>query len=131
MIRAKVLPDVLSQIVGDGVTATLLMTVDGALLGSVGSLKSETTAVDAKVVGAIVANVWGEYAQSAKEIFTDESLQVLFVNFDKDKCLGIISASPGYLLCAYSNGEAPLGLVKSKLEALQPFLVDALQQIQV
>ncbi|KAF0700154.1 Aste57867_9282 [Aphanomyces stellatus] len=133
MIRAKVLPEVLSQIVGDGIAAALLMTVDGALLGSVGTMNTEnaTPVVDTKVVGAIVANVWGEYAQSAKEIFTDEDLQVLFLHFEKDKTLAITSAGAGYLLCAYSDGAAPMGRVKAKLQTLQPFLKDALQQIQV
>ncbi|ETV95967.1 hypothetical protein H310_10623 [Aphanomyces invadans] len=134
MIRAKVLPTVLSQILGDGITATFLMTSEGALLGSVGSMDIEVSSlpvVDNKVVGAIVSNVWGEYAESAKEIFTDEALQVLFLHFDKGKSLSIASAGTGYLVCAYSDGTAPIGLVKARLQALQPFLKDALQQIQL
>ncbi|ETV79855.1 hypothetical protein H257_07069 [Aphanomyces astaci] len=134
MIRAKVLPTVLNQILSDGITAAFLMTSDGALLGTVGSMNIEVSSlpvVDNKVVGAIVANVWGEYAESAKEIFADETLQVLFLHFDQNKSLAIASAGTGYLVCAYSDGTAPMGLVKARLQALQPFLKGALQQIQL
>ncbi|EQC38008.1 hypothetical protein SDRG_04438 [Saprolegnia diclina VS20] len=140
MIRAKVLPEVLRQGLGDGVAAILLMTVDGALLGSVGAMSPSSTpshasgvepAVDVKVVGAIAANVWAEYEHSAKEIFPTEDLRVLFLEFQKDKCLAVTSASAGYLLCAYSDGKAPMGLLKKKLETLQPYLKEALEKIQV
>ncbi|OQR99695.1 hypothetical protein ACHHYP_04943 [Achlya hypogyna] len=73
-------------------------------------------AVDVKVVGAIAANVWAE------TFFPSEELSVNFLEFQKGKCLAETSAGVGYLLCAFSDGKAPMGLLKKKLETLQPYL---------
>ncbi|OQR82211.1 hypothetical protein THRCLA_23230 [Thraustotheca clavata] len=138
MIRAKVLPEVLRQGLGDGVTATLLMTIDGALMGSVGMISPSPAnpnavkpAVDMKVVGAIAANVWSEYEHSSKDAFPTEELHTLFLEFEKDKYMAVTSAGSGYLICLLSEGEAPMGILKKKLQTLQPYLKESLQQIQV
>ncbi|RLN96146.1 hypothetical protein BBJ28_00013342 [Nothophytophthora sp. Chile5] len=103
MLRAKVLPEVLGQIVGDGVTACMcvlrvshlhllrlpstmrplpasrsLMTLEGALMGAVG----DEEAVDHKVVGAIASHTWGEYLHAGKEANPTGELRTMLVELE-------------------------------------------------
>ncbi|TYZ61758.1 hypothetical protein PybrP1_001084 [[Pythium] brassicae (nom. inval.)] len=126
MLRASVLPEVLGQIVVDGVDAAMLMTLDGALVGAVGD------ALDHKVVGAIAAHTWGELAHSGKECNAGHALQTLLVDLDHGN-LAMAAAGNGFLVCAYSSGGAESGLLKAKVrvEALAAYLSASLDQINV
>ncbi|DAZ98325.1 TPA: hypothetical protein N0F65_007132 [Lagenidium giganteum] len=129
MLRAKVLPEVLSQIVGNGIDASMLMTLDGALMGSVGDMDQ----VEPKVVGAIASHTWGEYLHSSKEFQANDDLRFILVELEvvQNGRLGIAPAGKGFLLCAYSNGDAQAGFLKAKLETLGQYLSTSLDQIQV
>ncbi|KAF1324743.1 Ragulator complex protein lamtor2 isoform x1, partial [Globisporangium splendens] len=113
MLRAKVLPEVLGQIIGDGIEATMLMTLDGALMGSVG----DADVVDHKVVGAIASHTWGEYVHSAKEFNAGHALQTLLVELENGR-LAMAAAGKGFVVCAYSSGEAEPGFIKVKVLVL-------------
>lgn len=54
------------------------MTLDGALMGSVG----DANVVDHKVVGAIASHTWGEYAHSGREFNVGHALQTLLVELE-------------------------------------------------
>ncbi len=56
-----------------------LMTLDGALMGSVGQ---EGANLDHKVIGAIASNVWGEYAHCGKEANLEKDLDFLLVELE-------------------------------------------------
>lgn len=62
------------------------MTLDGALMGSVG----DANVVDHKVVGAIASHTWGEYAHSSKEVNAGHALQTLLVELEVSElaCFG-------------------------------------------
>ncbi|TMW65325.1 hypothetical protein Poli38472_007967 [Pythium oligandrum] len=126
MLRAKVVPELLRQIVGEGVDAAMLLTLDGALMGSVGS----TDGVDHKVIGAIAAHTWGEYLHSSKEVAPESDLEALLVELERGR-LALASAGKGFLVVAYSRGDAPAGLLKTKVETLGEYLASSLDQIQV
>ncbi|EGZ19197.1 hypothetical protein PHYSODRAFT_489532 [Phytophthora sojae] len=122
MLRAKVLPEVLGQIVGDGVTACMLVTLEGALVGSVG----DGEAVDHKVVGAIASHTWGEYLHAGKEANPTGDLRTMLRGR-----LAMTVAGKNFLLCAYSGADAPAGLLKAKVEALGTYLTASLDQIEL
>lgn len=54
------------------------MTLDGALMGSVG----DANVVDHKVVGAIASHTWGEYAHASKEFNAGHALETLLVELE-------------------------------------------------
>ncbi|KAL3660618.1 hypothetical protein V7S43_014373 [Phytophthora oleae] len=126
MLRAKVLPEVLGQIVGDGINACMLMTLEGALVGSVGD--GET--VDHKVVGAIASHTWGEYLHAGKEANPTGDLRTMLVELERGR-LAMTVAGKSFLLCAYSGTDAPAGLLKAKVEALGAYLSASLDQIEM
>jgi hypothetical protein len=83
MLRAKLIPQVLNEINADGVKGTLLMTIDGSLLGasgegtateymitlSVGSHIAFGAGMEGiydNVVGAIVSNIWSDLDKSGR-----------------------------------------------------------------
>ncbi|KAG7389833.1 Ragulator complex protein lamtor2 [Phytophthora pseudosyringae] len=122
MLRAKVLPEVLGQIVGDGITACMLMTLEGALVGSVG----DGDAGDHKVVGAIASHTWGEYLHAGKEANPTGDLRTMLRGR-----LAMTVAGKTFLLCAYSSTDAPAGLLKAKVETLGAYLSASLDQIEM
>ncbi|CAI5735857.1 unnamed protein product [Hyaloperonospora brassicae] len=125
MLRAKVLPEVLGQIVDDEVTACILMTLEGALVGSVG----EKEAVDHKVVGAIASHTWGEYVHAGREANPAGELRTMLMELEHGR-LAMTVAGKAFLLCAYSGTDAPAGLLKAKVETLGTFLSASLDQIE-
>ncbi|KAI9908336.1 hypothetical protein PsorP6_002822 [Peronosclerospora sorghi] len=78
MLRTKVLPEILEQVVGDGITACMLMTLEGALVGSVG----DGDAVEHKVVGAVASHTWSEYQRADKEANSMGDLSTLLVELE-------------------------------------------------
>ncbi|KAF4150073.1 Roadblock/LC7 domain [Phytophthora infestans] len=126
MLRAKVLPEVLGQIVGDGITACMLVTLEGALVGSVG----DGEAVDHKVVGAIASHTWGEYLHAGKEANPAGDLRTMLVELERGR-LAMTVAGKSFLLCAYSSTETPAGLLKAKVETLGAYLTASLDQIEM
>ncbi|OWY99207.1 hypothetical protein PHMEG_00029833 [Phytophthora megakarya] len=122
MLRAKVLPEVLGQIVGDGITACMLMTLEGALVGSVGA----GDALEHKVVGAIASHTWGEYLHAGKEANPTGDLRTMLRGR-----LAMTVAGKNFLLCAYSSADAPAGLLKAKVETLGTYLTTSLNQIEM
>ncbi|KAL7691932.1 putative ragulator complex protein LAMTOR2 [Plasmopara halstedii] len=122
MLRAKVLPEVLGQIVGDGINACMLVTLEGALVGSVG----EGEDVDHKVVGAIATHTWGEYLHAGKEAYPSGNLHTMLHGR-----LAMTVASKKFLLCAYSSIDIPIGLLKAKVETLGAYLSASLGQIEL
>lgn len=126
MLRAKVLPEVLGQIVRDGVAASMLMTLDGALVGAVG----DGEPVDHKVVGAIAAHTWGEYLHAGKEATPTGELRTMLVELERGH-LAITSAGKSFLLCAYASAETPVGLLKAKVDTLGAYLATSLDQIEM
>lgn len=71
------------------------MTLDGALMGSVGN----ANVVDHKVVGAIASHTWGEYAHSSKEFNAGHALQTLLVELEVRLCVVIVNV----LLATYCS----------------------------
>ncbi|KAG3117511.1 hypothetical protein JG687_00002905 [Phytophthora cactorum] len=129
MLRAKVLPEVLGQIVGDSITACMLVTLEGALVGSVG----DGEAVDHKVVGAIASHTWGEYLHAGKEANPTGDLRTMLVELEASDRgrLAMTVAGKNFLLCAYSSTDAPTGLLKAKVETLGAYLTASLDQIEM
>uniref|UniRef100_A0AAV1TUH6 Roadblock/LAMTOR2 domain-containing protein n=1 Tax=Peronospora matthiolae TaxID=2874970 RepID=A0AAV1TUH6_9STRA len=127
MLRAKVLPEVLGQIVDNEITACILMTIDGALVGSAG----EKDAVDHKVVGAIASHTWGEYVHAGREEANPAGeLRTILMELEHGR-LAMTLAGKTFLLCAYSGTDAPAGLLKAKVESLGTFLSASLDQIEM
>ncbi|TDH71291.1 uncharacterized protein CCR75_008951 [Bremia lactucae] len=83
MLRARVLPDILSQIMGEGITASMLVTLEGALVGAVGNEE----AVDYKVVAAIASHTWGEYVHAGKEVKLTGDLRTMLVELEARRFL--------------------------------------------
>ncbi|CAI5740057.1 unnamed protein product [Peronospora destructor] len=126
MLRAKALPEVLGQMVGDGITACMLMTLEGALVSSVG----DGDTVDHKVVGAIASHTWGEYLHAGKEANPTGDLRSMLVELERGR-LAMTMAGKNFLLCAYSSTDAPAGLLKAKVETLGTYLSASLDQIEM
>ena len=55
-----------------------LMTLEGALVGSVG----EKEAVDHKVVGAIASHTWGEYVHAGREANPAGALRTMLMELE-------------------------------------------------
>ncbi|GLD92412.1 hypothetical protein PINS_up000945 [Pythium insidiosum] len=138
MLRARALPEVLGQIVGDGIDASMLLTLEGALMGSVGSdtaaAPPPSTAgvtVDHKVIGAIAAHTWSEYFHSGREFHPDQDLDALLVELEHGH-LAMAPAGKSFIVCAYSHSsQTPTGLLKAKVQALGSYLSTSLDLIQV
>ncbi|CAI5719801.1 hypothetical protein KXD40_006591 [Peronospora effusa] len=126
MLRAKALPEVLGQIVGDGITACMLMTLEGALVSSVG----DGDALDHNVVGAIASHTWGEYLHAGKEANPTGDLRSMLVELERGR-LAMTMTGKNFLLCAYSSTDTPAGLLKAKVETLGTYLSASLDQIEM
>ncbi|KAJ0402394.1 hypothetical protein P43SY_004103 [Pythium insidiosum] len=136
MLRARALPEVLGQIVGDGIDASMLLTLEGALMGSVGSdtaappVSTGGVTVDHKVIGAIAAHTWSEYFHSGREFHPDQDLDALLVELEHGH-LAMAPAGKSFIVCAYSHSRIPTGLLKAKVQALGSYLSTSLDLIQV
>uniref|UniRef100_M4B6A8 Roadblock/LAMTOR2 domain-containing protein n=1 Tax=Hyaloperonospora arabidopsidis (strain Emoy2) TaxID=559515 RepID=M4B6A8_HYAAE len=104
-----------------------LMTIEGALVGSVG----EKDSVDHKVVGAIASHTWGEYVHAGREEANPAGeLRTMLMELEHGR-LAMTLAGKAFLLCAYSGTDAPAGLLKAKVESLGTFLSASLDQIEM
>mmetsp|Transcript_123340 Transcript_123340/g.344027 ORF Transcript_123340/g.344027 Transcript_123340/m.344027 type:complete len:155 (+) Transcript_123340:54-518(+) len=128
MLRAKVLPEVLNQAMTGGVQSVMLMTPEGALLGCTAA---DAEAIDTdKVVGAITANIWGEYKRVGAHAFgdVDSGLNFFLMDFEDGK-VAVMEVCHKYVLCAYADASADLGALKRKLEQTADYLEGPLSKL--
>ena len=78
MLRATKVPEALETICCDGVKGALLMTRDGALLGSAGE---GMDGVQDQGLGAIASSVWEDLAKAAEQD-SGEMLQVMMLDLE-------------------------------------------------
>lgn len=127
MIQAKNLPEHLKQILDQEIKTSMLMTTDGAL---VGSCAEGVNKFDPKVIGALVANTWGEYLHAGKESNPENNLDFLLIELEKGQ-LAVHSAGRDFLLCVVATKDAASGHMKAKLELLSDFLKDSLDKLSL
>ncbi|KAG5179522.1 hypothetical protein JKP88DRAFT_224090 [Tribonema minus] len=126
MLRAKQIPLALDVVNYDGITASLLLQRDGALLGSAGEGLAE---LDDRIVSAIVSNIWTEFEVCGKDNIKGGGLKVMLLQLEKGR-LGVASTGGEYLVCVYAQESVKFGLIKAKLEALQRYFDDQMSQIE-
>ena len=124
MIRASSIPTVLNRICDDKIHSVLLVTTDGELMGA--STVNTKMILDTEAVGALLADVGVDYARLGEEFAGVDAtqqrsrshLQCLLVELELGlvgltACIGI-----DCMVIAIAKPDAPLGLVKAKLQAL-------------
>jgi len=87
----------------------------GDLLASSGGDQSD------KLVGAIVLNIWSSYQK------TSDQLTCLLVDCEEAR-IAVMKVSK-FLVCVYGDHNAEFGMLKAKVEALEQFLQEPLQQL--
>ena len=60
MIRAQKLPEILGQVLHDGILGAVLMTTEGSVISS---LFHEETTIDETVLAAVASSIWLNYSQ--------------------------------------------------------------------
>lgn len=87
------------------------MTTEGALLGSCGKIEN----LDNKLLGAIVTNAWNDYDDAGRLLFPSQPIDFQALTLQNGGWIGIASAGPGCLVCAYSTCDTNIGYVKAKV----------------
>jgi hypothetical protein len=115
MLKPKALPEILKQTINDGVKNSIIITQTGDLLASAGEDSND------KLVGAIILNIWNNYEKN------DENLNLLLI--DNEEGRFAIQKISKFLICIYGNKTLEFGLLKAKIEAIQKFLYEPMNQL--
>jgi predicted regulator of Ras-like GTPase activity (Roadblock/LC7/MglB family) len=121
MIRLKVLPQVLGQANSDGVQGTVLLTYQGSIVSSV----EEEGSDKAKVVAAIVANLFEAFADKA----TAAPEYMLYDCEHGRICVRPVADK--LLLCLYGDDTVAPGMLKAKTHAVEQHLAEPLSRVTI
>jgi len=116
MLRVERLPEVLDNILHDGVSGAVLMTTEGSILCSKfvpGSKMTETT------LAAISSNIWGNLSLSNTDVTS-------YISKLKEGCIGITMTGRGHIVVAYG---ANIGMLRGRLEALSNYFARVFENI--
>mmetsp|Transcript_21324 Transcript_21324/g.53783 ORF Transcript_21324/g.53783 Transcript_21324/m.53783 type:complete len:120 (+) Transcript_21324:120-479(+) len=116
MLQLKVIPQVLSQVNSDGVLGSILLNSDGELLAC-----SAGDPQRAKLIAAIVANVWTSFDTPS------EGLDTLIID-NKEGRLALMQIGQ-LLLCVYGDNTVPFGMLKAKTRSLHGYLSEELAEM--
>ncbi|CAN0110102.1 unnamed protein product [Discosporangium mesarthrocarpum] len=136
MLRGDQIAPVLGRVVGGGVKASMLMKADGKVLGTAGDWQSaseegkEPVLLDFKIVGAIAANIWGDFDRAGQTLVDDGGgLQMMLLGLNKGN-LGAACVGNGFLICLYANPDVKMGLIRLRMQTLFKSLHGALQDVK-
>ena len=116
MLRVERLPEILENVLHDGVSGAVLMTTEGSILCSKFVPESDMTET---TLAAISSNIWGNLVLANPD-----------VNFHISKldegCVGVTVAGRGHLVVAYG---ANIGMLRGRLEALSGYFARVFENI--
>jgi predicted regulator of Ras-like GTPase activity (Roadblock/LC7/MglB family) len=118
MLKAKVIPRVLSQAHVDGIESSLLLREDGSLLGSAGLL-SHNASKEAHVVAAILSSVWADYEGTGLQLDSGP-LKVVQIECEQGR-VGSIRVG-GQYIAAVCGKSCSAQVVKANLQRLHSAL---------
>eukprot|EP00299_Pterocystis_sp_00344_P008909 c356_g1_i1.p1 GENE.c356_g1_i1~~c356_g1_i1.p1 ORF type:complete len:128 (-),score=23.69 c356_g1_i1:36-419(-) len=120
MLKAKQVGVVLSQVQSPGIISVMLLTQEGALLGS------STTNLSNAAIAAIAANIFVNYSKH-KSLLGAVMLGSIIIRCDH----GLVAVgSAGHLLvCVSADQSVPLGVLKKKLDVLKDGLEEPLSRM--
>lgn len=122
MVKPAVLKALLSQGLGPQTKSVILFSNnEGSIIAKAGQGEVHSQA-------AVLANICHEYMEFGNEAFSDNSLQCLFIAHDE----AMYVAKPIFslVLCFICAPNAPLGLVRAKVEAMARELSSNLEGIK-
>lgn len=114
---------VLSQANTDGITSTLLLNTEGALLAYSGETNSSQSLGSA----AIASNIWAVYEKIGRTTFKEDTLESIVLDCENGTVA--IAQVAGLLLCLYANETVPLGMLMEKTRKLAQYLEGPLKEI--
>jgi len=117
MLKPKVLPQVLNQASGENVKGTLLLNLEGSLVGS------STDSNNSSTVSAIVANIWASYEKASPD------LNLMMIECEQGKV--VVSRVHKFLLAVYGDKGAEFGMLKAKVSALSTYLQEPLSRVPI
>eukprot|EP00163_Fabomonas_tropica_P033980 TRINITY_DN9243_c0_g1_i2.p1 TRINITY_DN9243_c0_g1~~TRINITY_DN9243_c0_g1_i2.p1 ORF type:complete len:125 (-),score=18.85 TRINITY_DN9243_c0_g1_i2:80-454(-) len=122
MLKAKLLPDILSQADKDGTDTLLLLNSKGSLIATHGQHQDNPS-----VTGAILANVMQAYETASADL-SSSALKFLYIECENFK----VGLSPvaGLRLCIIADKDTPVGLLRKKSGQLTEYLTPPLSKLQ-
>ncbi|KAI9090991.1 hypothetical protein DFS34DRAFT_338620 [Phlyctochytrium arcticum] len=132
MLKPRLIAQVLQQANTSGITASLLLNADGSLVSFAGGSDK-----DAKVLAAVVSNVWFAYerhgkprgAENTDGIEGKEGLRDLFLECEHGR-LSITKASR-MLLCLVAEESVEWGLIKAKTSKIREHIEQPLNLVNI
>ncbi|KAI8336190.1 hypothetical protein BC941DRAFT_428559 [Chlamydoabsidia padenii] len=124
MLKPKVISQVLRQSTTNGVKASLLMTLDGSLLSF-----ATNNDKNVKTYAAISVTIWSSYKKQVSLgsfLGGGELDNPQFLLLDCEEGVVFITGVGTMLLCLVAEKSVPLGLLKTKAEALRAHLEEPL-----
>jgi hypothetical protein len=137
MIRSARIPGILSRIAADSVIQTaVLVTGDGELLGATSStfLSPDGTKESMENLGTLIADIavdyqrlGDEYAHLSQSAVTKKShLKCLLLELDQGLVAVSACADVDCLVIGIAAPDAPMGMIKARLEAITEHVQEAL-----
>ena len=138
MIRSTRIPGILSRITSDNVIQTaILVTGDGELLGATSPtfISPEGTKESVEYLGTLVADIAADYGRLGHEYAQLEQqstktkrshLKCLLLELDHGLVAVSACAEVDYLVIGIAAPNAPMGMVKARLEAITDHIQEAL-----
>lgn len=114
---------VLNQANTDGVTSTILMNKEGALLAYSG----ETDSTQRLGSAAIASNIWAVYEKVGRTTFKDDILKNVVLNCESGNF--VITQVADLLLCLHGTDQVPLGMLMEKAKKMAQYLEGPLTEI--
>eukprot|EP00004_Rigifila_ramosa_P007844 TRINITY_DN1902_c0_g1_i1.p1 TRINITY_DN1902_c0_g1~~TRINITY_DN1902_c0_g1_i1.p1 ORF type:complete len:140 (-),score=42.25 TRINITY_DN1902_c0_g1_i1:51-422(-) len=121
MLKAKVLPQILQQVVTPGIKGVIVLNAEGSLLATAGEKKND------KIIGAIVANVMSLYQDAGEAILSNDGVNMILVDCEHGRLA--ISRVSRLLLCIFSDTTVHFGALKAKSDALRAHLEPQLNKV--
>jgi hypothetical protein len=131
MLRVKAVPAFLNNSCTDGVSAALLMSTSGALLG-MGAGTGMGAGVTENVQAAITANVWDSFAsmptnyESGKK--AQQGLGCLILELE-ETTIAIQGFGDQYIACLCSGKDVDQSFLRAKLDSLVAALSGAFERL--
>ncbi|KAI0978611.1 hypothetical protein GJ496_005173 [Pomphorhynchus laevis] len=121
MIKQNALKLFLESVNTGGIIGTILVNSGGSPLTFVGCDEDE-----AKLLSAIINNMWSVYGQCGKSLF-DETQQISMFDCDNGRLIVRSIVSGKLLLCLKAQKNANLGMLKLKAQIIGDHLRDILK----